>query len=106
MHVGLSCTVARTGMCLVIASLATGFAICISPGTALADECGPGMSMDQSGVCIPATVEEPLPLPPEWVQASGGDAVDPDSPVSICQDSPPCPEGRTVIVSDCECPPR
>lgn len=99
--------VARTGIGLVIASLATGFAICISPGTAVADdECGPGMSMEQSGVCIPATIEEPLPLPPEWVQASGGDAVDPDSPVSICQDPPPCPEGRTIIVSDCGCPPR
>jgi len=103
MHVGSA--PARTGIALVVASLTTGFAIFLAPGTAVADECGPGMTMDQSGACVPATIEE-NPLPPEWVQASGGDAVDPDSPVSICQASPPCPEGKTIILSDCECPPR
>jgi hypothetical protein len=104
MHVGSSPP--RTGIVLVVASLATGFAISIAPGTAVADECGPGMTMDQSGSCVPATIEEGPSLPAEWVQASGGDAVDPDSPTSICQDSPPCPEGKTIILSDCECPPR
>jgi hypothetical protein len=96
---------ARVGTALVVASLATAFAIFIARGTAVADECGPGLAMDQSGACIPATIEE-NPFPPEWVQASGGDAVDPDSPTSVCQNSPPCPEGKTILISDCECPPR
>ena len=97
---------ARAGTALVVASLATGFAIFIAPGTAVADECGPGMTMDQSGSCVPATIGEGPSLPAEWVRASGGDAVDPDSPTSICQDAPPCPEGKPIILSDCECPPR
>lgn len=96
----------RLGFSLVAASLATVFAICFAPGAAAADECGSGKAMDQSGVCVAATVEESLPQPPEWIQTSGGDAVDPNSPTSVCQNSPPCPEGKTLILSDCECPPR
>lgn len=62
--------------------------------------------MGQFGVCVPATNGESSPVSPEWRQTSGGDAVDPDSPTSVCQSSPPCPEGATLILSDCECPPR
>ena len=98
--------VVHSAMSLAIVSLATLFAAVVAPGTALADECGTGMTMNQTGVCIPATVEESASVPPEWKQASGGDAVDPDSPTSVCQSSPPCPEGQTLILSDCECPSR
>lgn len=98
--------VARTGLALLIACGATGLGTTVGAGTALADSCGSGMRMGQSGVCIPATVEESSVVPPEWTQVSGGDAVDPDSPTSICQAAPPCPEGETPIQSDCECPPR
>ncbi|MCB0930652.1 MAG: hypothetical protein KDB71_01965 [Mycobacterium sp.] len=95
---------------LVIAWLAAGCITVAAPGTARADECSPGMTMSQYGDCIPAVDNESNvgndQLPPEWVQVSGGDAVDPDSPVSICQDPPPCPEGKSVLASDCECPPR
>lgn len=96
----------RTGIGLVIAGLATGLVTIAAPGAAGAVACASGMTMGQFGVCVPATVEEPSSVPPEWRQVSGGDAVDPDSPTSICQAAPPCPEGETPIQSDCECPPR
>ncbi|MCB0940595.1 MAG: hypothetical protein KDB72_10205 [Mycobacterium sp.] len=83
-----------------------GFVAPVEGGTALADNCSSGMTMGQFGVCVPATNGESSTVSPEWRQASGGDAVDPDSPTSICQSSPPCPEGATLILSDCECPPR
>ncbi len=66
MHVGV-----RSGITLLFASLATVFATVISPVTALADQCAPGLTMDQSGACVPATIEENLALPPEWVTGLG-----------------------------------
>lgn len=101
------CAVRRAAVVLVIASGAMGFVVPVGAVSTLAtDNCASGMTMGQFGVCVPATNGESSPVSPEWRQTSGGDAVDPDSPTSVCQSSPPCPEGATLILSDCECPPR
>lgn len=91
---------------VLTACLAISFAVVGAPTSAAAVECGPGQAMGQAGVCVAATVGESGTMPPEWRQTSGGDAVDPDSPTSVCQSVPPCPEGETLILSDCECPSR
>lgn len=52
------------GLSLTLAGLAIGFVTAISPGTALAEPCADGMSMNDQGVCAPALVNE--------ASASGG----------------------------------
>lgn len=94
--------IARSGLSLVLASLATGFVIAVGPATALAQDCPP----DFSGDCgSSSTGDGSGQMPPEWTQVMGGDPTDPYSPVVSCGD-PTCPENREVLVSTCGCPSR
>lgn len=95
---------------LPFATLVAACVVASAPGTASADECPPGMTLGQYGDCIPAVNNEGNPadseVPAGSGQASDGDAVEPNSPASTCQAPPSCPDGESVIVSDCSCPPR
>jgi hypothetical protein len=97
----------RSSLSLLFANIAIGFATAVSPGTALAQDCSPGMSMNSLGECVADQTGDGAntQYPPEYIQALGGDPTDQDSPVVICHD-PSCPEDLPVIASTCGCPHR
>lgn len=48
----------NAGLGLMLASLVTGVITAISPSSAGADACSDGLTMDQSGQCVPVSVNE------------------------------------------------
>lgn len=107
--------VARVGLSLTLAGLATGVVTAAAPDSALADQCGSEMTMNEAGVCVPAgssaaPYDQPAPdtesaTSPVPGQESGGLSDDRNPPATSCENPPTCPEDKPLLPS-CECPPR